>query len=223
MAEVEEAIERMSAGLVRKSRIISPEERRRVAYHEVGHAIVGEVMPGGSRVAKISIVPRGLSALGYTLKLPTEDRFLMTESELKAQLATLLGGRAAEQLVFGEVSTGAGNDLQRATDLARAMTVDYGMSPALGPVTFGHERTTYLGGPGDTRSMREHGDHVADIIDGEVKRLVLAAETAATDILTSRRETLETIAKSLMERENLDGDDLRSLLNEVAAIPTPSA
>ncbi|MFO0652916.1 MAG: ATP-dependent zinc metalloprotease FtsH [Polyangiales bacterium] len=218
-AEIEEAVERVSAGLERKSRIIAPKERTRVAYHEVGHAIVGEVVPGGDKVVKISIVPRGIAALGYTMKLPTEDRYLMTESELQAQLATLLGGRVAERVVFGEVSTGAGNDLQRATDLARAMVVDYGMSPAIGPVTLGHERATFLDGPGEHRAMREHGDRLADLIDNEVKRLVEAAEHAATEILQARRDTLEHVAAALMEKEYLDGDEFRRLLQGEAPPP----
>ncbi len=212
MSELEEAVERVSAGLERKSRIISPEERRRVAYHEVGHAIVGEVMPGGAKVVKISVVPRGIAALGYTMKLPTEDRYLMTESELHAQLAGLLGGRVAEQVVFGEMSTGAGNDLQRATELARAMVVDYGMSSAIGPVTLGHERSTFLNAPGEQRAMREHGEQVADLIDKEVKRIVEGAENKAREIIEARREALDHIARVLIEKEYIEGDEFRRLL-----------
>jgi len=211
-SELEEAIERVSAGLERKSRIISPEERRRVAYHEVGHALVGHLLPGGSRVAKISIVPRGMAALGYTMKLPTEDRFLMTEGELKAQLAGLLGGRVAEQIVFGEVSTGAGNDLQRATELARAMVVDYGMSDAVGPVALGAERSAFLPTEGGMTRMREHGDRLADLVDTEVKRIVSEAEAQAWALLDARRDTLESVAQALLEREYLDGDAFRTLI-----------
>ncbi|MEZ4410559.1 MAG: ATP-dependent zinc metalloprotease FtsH [Polyangiales bacterium] len=211
-ADIEEAIERVSAGLERKSRIISPEEKRRVAHHEVGHAIVGELIPGGSHVAKISVVPRGRAALGYTMMLPTEDRYLMTESEIEAQLAGLLGGRVAEQIVFGEVSTGAGNDLAKATELARAMVVDYGMSPAIGPVTLGHERTSpFLAGAEGTRA-REHGESLADLVDQEVKRIVEQAERRAREILDERREALERIAQTLIEREYLDGDEFRAML-----------
>ncbi len=213
-AEIEEAVERVSAGLERKSRIIAPKERTRVAYHEVGHAIVGELTPGGDKVVKISIVPRGIAALGYTMKLPTEDRYLMTESELHAQLASLLGGRVAERVVFGEVSTGAGNDLSRATDLARAMVVDYGMSAAIGPVTLGHERSTFLDGPGEHRAMREHGDRLADLIDHEVKRIVEEAEKSATELLSKNRDALEHVAAVLMEKEYLDGEEFRKLLHE---------
>jgi cell division protease FtsH len=219
-SELDEAIERVSAGLERKSRIITPEERRRVAYHEVGHALVGHLLPGGSRVAKISIVPRGMAALGYTMKLPTEDRFLMTAGELKAQLAGLLGGRVAEQIVFGEVSTGAGNDLQRATELARAMVVDYGMSDAVGPVSLGTERSAFLPTEGGMSRLREHGDRVADLVDAEVKRIVSEAEAQAWSLLDARRDVLERVAQALLAREYLEGDDFRALLDEATA-PTP--
>ena len=221
-AELDEAIERVSAGLERKSRIIPPEERRRVAYHEVGHALVGHLLPGGSRVAKISIVPRGMAALGYTMKLPTEDRFLMTAGELKAQLAGLLGGRVAEQIVFGEVSTGAGNDLQRATELARAMVVDYGMSDAVGPVSLGTERSAFLPTEGGMSRLREHGERVADLVDAEVKRIVSEAEAQAWSLLDARRDILERVAQALLAREYLEGDDFRALLGEATAA-TPGA
>ena len=211
--EIAEAIDRVTAGLERKSRIISPEERKRVAYHEVGHAIVGELMPGGSKVARISIVPRGLSALGYTIKLPTEDRYLVTESELHAQLAGLLGGRVAEQIVFHEVSTGAGNDLERATELARAMVVDYGMSAAVGPVALGHERGSPFLPSAEGARAREHGAQVGDLVDSEVKRIVEAAESVARELLTARRDQLESIAKALIEREYMDGAEFRDLLD----------
>ncbi|MBI5518244.1 MAG: ATP-dependent zinc metalloprotease FtsH [Deltaproteobacteria bacterium] len=216
--DLEEAIERVAAGLERRSRIITPEERRRVAVHEVGHALVGEVLPGGSRVARISVVPRGMSALGYTLKLPTEERYLMTEPELRATLAGLLGGRAAERLVFGEVSTGAGDDLRRATDLARAMVTDYGMSEKLGPVSLGGERTgAFLVGVEGTR-LREHGERVADQVDEEIRRLVEDAEGAARAILQARRGLLDRVAEALLEKEALDGEELRAML-KVATVP----
>jgi cell division protease FtsH len=214
MIDIEEAIERTSAGLERRSRIISPEERRRVAYHEVGHAIVSEAVPGGSRVAKVSIVPRGMAALGYTMKLPTEDRYLMTESELRAQLAGLLGGRVAEQLVFGEVSTGASDDLRRATELARAMASEYGMSDAIGPVAYARERGAFLGIPGESARSADVGERLTDTIDNEVKRIVLEAERTAREVLSTRRNALERIAQHLMEREYLDGDAIRSMLAE---------
>lgn len=210
--DIEEAIERVSAGLERKSRIISPEEKRRVAYHEVGHAIVGELIPGGSRVAKISVVPRGMAALGYTMKLPTEDRYLMTESELKAELAGLLGGRAAEQLIFGELSTGAGNDLAKATELARAMVVDYGMSQTIGPIALGHERgSAFLAGAEPSRA-REHGGSMADLIDRETKKLVEEAERNAWAVLEAHQDVLVRVAQTLIEKEYLDGDDFRKML-----------
>ncbi|MBL8600463.1 MAG: ATP-dependent zinc metalloprotease FtsH [Myxococcales bacterium] len=211
-AELEEAIERVSAGLERKSRIISPVERRRVAYHEIGHALVGALLPGGSEVTKISIVPRGVGALGYTMKLPTEDRYLMTEAELSAQLAGLLGGRVAEQIVFGDLSTGASNDLQRATELARAMVSEYGMSRAIGPVGLGQERSAFLPTEGLGR-LREHGDQLADLVDHEVKRIVESAELEAKMLLTRHRDALEALAQALLEREYLDAASFRGLLD----------
>jgi len=132
--DLSEAIERVVAGLEKKSRVLQDDEKKVVAYHEVGHAIVGHLMPGGSKVAKISIVPRGMSALGYTLQLPTEERFLNSKEELKGQIATLLGGRSAEEVVFGKITTGASNDLQRATDIAEQMVGTFGMSDILGPL-----------------------------------------------------------------------------------------
>jgi cell division protease FtsH len=167
---------------------------------------------------KISIVPRGVSALGYTLNLPTEDRYLMTEGELRARLAGLLGGRVAEQIVFGDVSTGAGNDLQTATELARSMVVDFGMSAAIGPVALGHERRTFLPGA-EPRALREHGDRVADLVDSEVRRIVEEAERAAHGVLSARRERLESLAATLLEREFLEGDEFRALLAADAVTP----
>ena len=134
--DLSEAIERVVAGLEKKSRVLQDDEKKVVAYHEVGHAIVGHLMPGGSKVAKISIVPRGMSALGYTLQLPTEERFLNSKEELKGQIATLLGGRSAEEVVFGKITTGASNDLQRATDIAEQMVGTFGMSDILGPLAY---------------------------------------------------------------------------------------
>ncbi len=150
--DLNEAIERVVAGLEKKSRVLQPDEKKVVAYHEVGHAIVGHLMPGGSKVAKISIVPRGMSALGYTLQLPTEDRFLNSREDLQGQIATLLGGRSAEEVVFGKITTGAANDLQRATDIAEQMIGTYGMSETLGPLGLRQTRRQPLFGPGQQPS-----------------------------------------------------------------------
>jgi cell division protease FtsH len=213
-ADLQEAIERVAAGLERRSRVLSPDERRRVAYHELGHALVGEVLGGASRVTKVSIVPRGLGALGYTLKRPTEDRYLMTESELRAQLASLLGGRVAEALFLGEVSTGAASDLSLATEMARAMVVEFGMSEKVGAVSLGRGRQI-----GDWGSITEHGgsDHggeLADLVDAEIRLVVSTAEGVARKVLEDRGPAVHSIAATLLEREHLDGPELRSLLEE---------
>jgi len=214
-ADLQEAMERVAAGLERRSRVLSPDERRRVAYHELGHALVGEVLGGASRVTKVSIVPRGLGALGYTLKRPTEDRYLMTESELRAQLATLLGGRVAEALFLGEVSTGAASDLSQATEMARAMVVEFGMSQKLGALSLGRGRqigdwgllTEHGGGS-------EHGGELADLVDTEIRLMVSTAESVARKVLEDRGPAVHSIAATLLEREHLDGAELRTLLEE---------
>ncbi len=209
--DFEEAIERVVAGLEKRGRLITEKERRIIAYHEVGHALAAESLPGQDRVQKVSIVPRGLAALGYTLQTPTEDRYLMTRSELVDRMTVLLGGLAAEEMVFGEVSTGAANDLARATDVARSMVTRFGMSPLLGPVSLdGHPATPPT--PWDLGLAREHGDTVADQVDSEVRALVDGARTRATGILQKRHEDLERAALRLLEREYLEGDELRQLI-----------
>ena len=220
-ADVTEAIDRVLAGLEKKSRIISPEERRRVAYHEAGHAIVGEVVPGAEKTAKISIVPRGIAALGYTMPLPTEDRYIMTEGELHARMAMMLGGRAAERIVFNDLSTGASNDLSRATELARAMVADYGMSPRIGPVAPRHatRRSPFL--PVDDGFGGTVGVQFANIVDEEVRRIVEGAEHTARAVLEQRRPALEQIAQRLLEQEYLDGDELRTMLEAARAPSIP--
>ncbi|MBI2897585.1 MAG: ATP-dependent zinc metalloprotease FtsH [Deltaproteobacteria bacterium] len=214
MRDLSESIDRVVAGLEKKSRIITEPEKRRIAYHEVGHALVGEVLAPAERVQKISIVPRGLAALGYTMQLPTEDRHLLTESELRGKLATLLGGRAAEEVVFGEVSTGAQNDLQHATEIARAMVVDYGMNEAVGPVSLGHERRAMFL-PAEYHPAREIGDALADQIDQEVRAVVEEARQRAVDTLRSHRALLDEIARTVIEKERLEGPELRDLLERV--------
>lgn len=215
--DISEAIDRVVAGLEKKSRIITPEERVRVAYHEAGHAIVGEVMPGAEKAAKISIVPRGLAALGYTMHLPTEDRYIMTETELKSRLAAMLGGRAAEKLIFNDLSTGASDDLMRATELARAMVTDYGMSEKIGPLALRRNRRALFIPPEMAGDVREHGDRLADLVDEEVRRIVEEAEQRAIEALQARRPLLERLAKLLIEKEYLDGDDLRRVLEAAHA------
>ncbi|MEO1522411.1 MAG: ATP-dependent zinc metalloprotease FtsH4 [Cyanobacteria bacterium J06633_2] len=209
-----EAIERIVAGLEKKSRVLNDKEKTIVAYHEAGHAIVGAVMPGSNPVAKISIVPRGMAALGYTLQLPTEDRFLLNEDELKGQIATLLGGRSAEEVVFGNVTTGASNDLQRATDLAERMVTSYGMSDVLGPLAYEKGQQSNFLDSGMANPRRAVSDQTAEAIDREVKDIVESAHQQARTILTKNRELLEAMAQTLLEKEVIDGDALNQLLDQ---------
>ena len=209
--DLNEAIERVVAGLEKKSRVLQDDEKKVVAYHEVGHAIVGHLMPGGSKVAKISIVPRGMSALGYTLQLPTEERFLNSREDLEGQIATLLGGRSAEEIVFGKITTGAANDLQRATDIAEQMVGTYGMSDTLGPLAYDKQGGgRFLGGGNNPR--RTVSDATAQAIDREVRALVDNAHEQALAILRQNMALLETIAQKILEKEVIEGDDLKEML-----------
>ena len=212
-ADLQEAIERVVAGLEKRSRVLAEDEKRIVAYHEVGHAIVGHLVPGGSKVAKISIVPRGMSALGYTLQLPTEDRFLNSKDDLQGQITTLLGGRSAEEIVFGAITTGAANDLQRATDIAEQMVSTYGMSSVLGPLAYDRQTgNRFLGQTNNPR--RAVSDATAQSIDREVRQLVDNAHNHALAILESNRESLEVISRKILEKEVIEGDELQTLLNQ---------
>ena len=213
MAEFEEAIERIVAGLEKKSRVMSEKERRIVAYHEVGHAIVASALPGADPVQKISIIPRGIAALGYTLQRPTEDRYLMSKSELLNKLTCLLGGRVAEEIVFDEVSTGAQNDLIKATEIARSMVVEYGMSEKLGVVAFERERPLFLQ-VSTYPSLREYSEETAREIDAEIRRIIEEARAKARQILTERRKTLDKVAQILLEKEVIEGEELKRLLAE---------
>jgi len=211
MKDFDDAIDRIIAGLEKK-RVMSDKERRIVAYHESGHAIVASILPGLDPVHKISIVARGFGALGYTMQLPLEDRYLMTRQDLLGQLAVLLGGRSAEEIAFGEVSTGAQNDLQRATDIARSMVTEFGMSEALGAVNYdGHRGNKFL----DTPFMNERGNHSEDTaqkIDAEVKRILTAAHDDARGVLRERRDILDQLSERLLDKEVIEGDELRALL-----------
>jgi cell division protease FtsH len=214
-ADFAEAIERLVAGLEKKSRVLSDTEKKIVAYHEVGHALVGAVMPGSNKVEKISIVPRGMAALGYTLQLPTEDRFLLNEDELKGQIATLLGGRSAEEIVFGNITTGASNDLQRATDLAERMVTTYGMSKVLGPLAYERgQQAMFLDG-GMPNPRRSVSDHTAEAIDQEVRSLVEEAHQRALDILRANLDLLEHLSTQLLETETIEGSTLHEVLAQV--------
>ncbi len=211
MAEFDEAIERVVAGLEKKSHVINPKEKKTVAYHESGHALLAELVPGADPVSKISIIPRGIAALGYTTQLPTEDRYLMTRSELLARIDVLLGGRVAEEIIFGDVSTGAQNDLQRATEIARTMITQYGMSEKLGLASLeGPRRATFLMVP--TQSPKEYSEETARLIDAEVKQILSEAHTKARDILLAHRTALEALAKLLLEKEVVDRPALQAIL-----------
>ena len=213
-----EAIERVVAGLEKKSRVLNEKEKKIVAYHEVGHALVGKVMESNGRVEKISIVPRGMAALGYTLQLPTEDRFLLSETELQGQIATLLGGRSAEEIIFGSITTGASNDLQRATDLAERMVTTYGMSKVLGPLAYQQgQQNNFLGGEG-MNARRSVSPQTAEAIDQEVKGIVDTAHQQALAILNANRDLLETITSKLLDTEVIEGDILRDLLAQVQPV-----
>ena len=213
MADFNEAIERILTGLERKSRILSELEKRTVAYHEVGHAIIGVLMPGAGAVEKISIVPRGVGALGYTLQLPEEDRFLMIEDEIRGRIATLLGGRSAEELAFGKVSTGASDDIQKATDLAERYVTLYGMSDELGPIAFEKIQHQFL--EGFTSPRRVVSPKTSEEIDREVKRLVDNAHQIALVILKKNQTLLEDTAQILLEQEILEGRELQEQLGRV--------
>jgi cell division protease FtsH len=211
MADLEEAIDRVVAGLEKKNRVMSKKEKEIVAFHESGHAIVASLLPSADPVRRISIIPRGISALGYTLQLPTEDRYLMTKTELLDRLAVLLGGRIAEEIIFGEISTGAHNDLQRATDIATSMVKEYGMSEKLGYVTFEKEKKP-LFLPSPFVTSKEYSEETAREIDAEVKRIVDETYGRAKEILTSRRGQLQGLARLLLEKEVVEEADLKKIL-----------
>jgi len=212
MQDFDEAAERVVAGLERKSRVMNAVEKETVAYHEAGHALVAESRPNADRVTKVSIIPRGVAALGYTLQTPTEDRYLMRRAELLDRIDVLLGGRVAEEIVFGDISTGAQNDLQRVTDLARHMVTQYGMSETLGLVTFEEPRTNpFLNIAGSGRS-REYSEKTAQAIDDEIRTIVADARERVRETLTKRRAALDAMAKLLLEKEVIDRQGVEALL-----------
>ncbi|NER81059.1 MAG: ATP-dependent zinc metalloprotease FtsH [Leptolyngbya sp. SIO1D8] len=214
MADFNEAIERILTGLEKKSRVLNDLEKQTVAYHEAGHAIIGALMPGAGIVEKISIVPRGVAALGYTLQLPEDDRFLMIEDEIRGRLVTLLGGRAAEELVFSKVSTGASDDIQKATDLAERCITLYGMSKVLGPVAVERSQSQYLEGF-PTAARRTVSPELASVIDHEIKKLMEQAHQMALETLICNRDVLEHIAATLLEAETLEGEKLKAFLTQI--------
>jgi cell division protease FtsH len=215
MPEFEEAIERVMAGLEKKNRLINPKEKETVAYHELGHAIVALSLPGTDPVQKISIIPRGIAALGYTMQVPTEDRFLMRKTELLNKIATLLGGRAAEEIMFGDVSTGAHNDLSKATDIARSMVKEYGMSSKVGQVYFAREKTArYL--PMLPEGAVEYSEATAEMIDNEVRQIISEQYARALEILQGKKEVIEKVAQVLLEKEKIDGAELKAIMDGIS-------
>jgi cell division protease FtsH len=209
-----EAIERIVAGLEKKSRVLSPQERRRVAYHEMGHALVASSLPGVDPILKVSIIPRGVGALGYTMQRPTEDRFLLAESDLKNRITVLMGGRAAESLIFaGDVSTGAADDLQRATEIALEMVTRHGMDDKIGQRTYARPPHSFL--PGVPTDRIEAAETTAREIDVAVRDIIAGAFRRATDILQSRRPDLEEGVKLLLTQETLTVEDFPTIRSKV--------
>jgi cell division protease FtsH len=219
MKDFDEAIDRVIAGLEKRNRVMNPKEKETVAYHEAGHALVAESRPRADRVSKISIIPRGIGALGYTQQLPTEDRYLLKRSELLDRLDVLLGGRVAEELVYGDVSTGAQDDLQRATDMARHMVTQYGMSDRLGQVTFDAPRSgVFLSGP-EAASRGNYSEETAKLIDAEIARLIREAHARVRETLTEKRTALDALAGMLLKLEVVDRSALEQVLREPAVAP----
>jgi cell division protease FtsH len=220
MADFNNAVERIVAGLEKRNRLLNPREREIVAYHEMGHALVAMALPGTDPVHKVSIIPRGVGALGYTIQRPTEDRFLMTREELENKMMVLLGGRAAEWIVFGHLSTGAADDLARVTDIARSIVTRYGMSPKLGRVALEKDGRSFLS-PNplmDGGRERAYSDETATAIDDEVRGIVQAAFERTVAALTERRAVLERTARRLLEKETLDENELAQLAGPEAAV-----
>ena len=221
MAEIEEAIDRVMAGPERKTRVMSDKEKRLIAYHEGGHALVGHVLPNTDPIHKVSVVARG-QALGWTLALPTEDKYLRSRSELTDELAMLLGGRTAEELIFADSTTGAANDIERATSIARSMVTEYGMSDLVGPQRLGEPKGEVFLGK-DMGHEANYSDEVAALIDREVRRLIDEAHTEARELLTLHRSTLDRLADQLVEHETLDEPRLLEIFGDVDAAPATGA
>jgi cell division protease FtsH len=212
LSELQEAVERVVAGLEKKNRVLNPMERERVAHHEIGHALVALSIPGSDMVQKISIIPRGIAALGYTVQLPTEDRFLMTRGELENKIVVLLGGRVAEEIIYGEISTGAQDDLLKATDIAKSMVKVYGMSEKLGHVTLERDRQPFFLQPGRATSPADYSEETAREIDREIRRILDEQHARATTIVGGQQERLREAAALLLSKETMSGEELRAIL-----------
>ena len=223
MADFDEALDRIVGGLEKKNRVMNPKEKETIAFHEAGHAIVAEHRPLADRVSKVSIIPRGVAALGYTQQTPTEDRYLLKRSELLDRLDVLLGGRIAEQLIFGDVSTGAQNDLQRATDMARQMITQFGMSDQLGLATYENMPNPLFAGTGlMQRERNEYSESTAQMIDAEVRKLLAEASHRVQATLEGQRTKLDALAQLLLEKEVVDRQDLDMFLSaKVTPMPPP--
>jgi cell division protease FtsH len=224
MSEMEEAVDRVIAGPARKTRLISDKEKEITAYHEGGHAIVGALLADADPVHKITIIPRG-QALGATMSLPTEDRFMMSRGQLMAQLAMMLGGRAAERVVFDEITTGASNDLERVTQTARQMVTRFGMSEKLGPMALGHQQGQVFMGR-DFNNQPDYSDEIAFQIDKEIRRIVDESYDTAEDLLVRNRTLLDELSKELIEHETVDAKHLMCLIegyavDEISRPPAP--
>jgi len=215
LAELQEAVERVIAGLEKKNRVLNPAEKERVAHHEIGHALVALALPGSDQVQKISIIPRGVAALGYTLQLPTEDRFLMTQSELENRIAVLLGGRISEELIYGEVSTGAQDDLLKATDIAKNMVKAYGMSPKFGQVSFDRDNRTPFLQTGQAQPQGDYSELTAHEIDCEIRRIIDEQVERVRLLLEERLDALRQAAAVLLQQETMSGAELRDIVSQV--------
>jgi cell division protease FtsH len=219
MDEFNEGVERVTAGLEKRQRIIHEDEKQRVAYHESGHALVAYSLPNTDPVHKVSIIPRGLAALGYTLQRPEGDRYLMTQGELESRIQVLLGGTCAEEMIFEDVSTGAQNDLERASAIARSMIMDFGMS-RLGRVNYRESaRSPFLATGGDFQREHSHSEQTAREIDQEVKRIIDESLDKVRHILETRTASLHALSARLLENETIDSDELKTIIEQNSPSP----
>ncbi|MFQ5797044.1 MAG: AAA family ATPase, partial [Candidatus Bipolaricaulia bacterium] len=218
MTDFEEAIDRVIAGIRRKGMLITEQEKEKIAYHESGHALVGYLLPDADPVHKISIVPRTEGVLGFTLQLPLEERYLVTRQELLDRVAGILGGRAAEELVFNEVSTGAYDDLKKAMEIAKRMVMEYGMSDEIGPLRLGRENGNVFLGE-DIIKGEDHSEETSALVDREIKRIIDQSYRRAKDLLRKHRASLDRLARRLLEVETLEGKQLHALLGKIALQP----
>ncbi|HIP99533.1 TPA: cell division protein FtsH, partial [Candidatus Bipolaricaulota bacterium] len=218
MADFEEALDRVLTGLKRRGIYITEREKEQIAYHEAGHALVGKLLPHADPVHKISIVPRGEGALGFTLQLPTEDRYIVSRDELYDKLTVLFGGRAAEEIRFSSQTTGAAEDLKQATEIAKRMVVEYGMSEALGPINLGAERINIFLGEEIVKSD-EHSEELSAQVDREIIKLLRQAYARAKELLARNRQALDRLAQELLKREVLEGEEIDAALKDIALQP----